>query len=84
MNEIYNMFSVNKKKILVTGAANGNGEAIARGLGIAGAELFLIDVDEDNLKDVVDEIEKVTKSTVKNKVVDLSNADNLNTFLKKS
>jgi len=44
----------------------------------------LIDVDEDNLKVVVDEIEKVTKSTVKNKVVDLSNADNLNTFLKKS
>ena len=72
MSEIYNMFSINKKKILVTGAANGNGKAIAQALGAAGSELCLIDVDYRNLMIIADEIEKETGTPVKRFSVDLT------------
>ena len=81
MSEIYNMFSINKKKILVTGAANGNGKAIAQALGAAGSELCLIDVDYRNLMIIADEIEKETGTPVKRFSVDLSNSNELENFL---
>jgi NAD(P)-dependent dehydrogenase (short-subunit alcohol dehydrogenase family) len=81
MNDIYNMFSVNKKKILITGAANGNGRVIAEALGLAGSELYLIDVDSDSLTIVADKIEKQTNTKVKRFAIDLSDSNKIDNFL---
>ena len=45
MNYIQQLFSLKDKVALITGAANGNGKAIARGVAKAGAEIILVDVD---------------------------------------
>ena len=45
MNYIQQLFSLKDKVALVTGAANGNGKAIAKGIAKAGAEVLLVDVD---------------------------------------
>jgi len=42
--------SFTKKVALITGAAGGIGEAIARNFGAAGANVFLHDIMEDKLK----------------------------------
>ena len=43
------------KKALVTGAASGVGRSIALALARDGADLFLLDIDEENLASVVEE-----------------------------
>ena len=57
MNNFYDIFSVRGKKVLITGAANGSGEAIAKAFGLAGSKLYLIDIDEEKLIDVAKDIE---------------------------
>jgi short-subunit dehydrogenase len=74
MKNIYDIFSVAHKRVLITGAANGNGMAIAKAFGDAGSQLFLIDIDQDNLMIVASDIEKKTNTIVKKAVVDLSDA----------
>lgn len=44
------MFNLNDKKIVVTGAAQGNGEAIAKGLAQLGATIILADLNEEKLQ----------------------------------
>src|SRR5216117_2137461 len=44
------MQTIRGKKALVTGAASGIGRAIALALAHQGAELFLVDIDEANLR----------------------------------
>jgi gluconate 5-dehydrogenase len=83
VNEIYKIFSVFKKKILITGAANGNGRAIAKGLGNAGGDLYLVDSDYHNLKIVADEIEKNTNNKVNKFYLDLNDKKKLIKFLNK-
>ena len=41
------IFSVSGKKVLVTGAARGNGKAIADGFADAGASVFYLDATSD-------------------------------------
>jgi len=46
------------KTALVTGAGQGNGRAIAKGLAKAGAKVIVTDLNEDNAKAVASEIEQ--------------------------
>lgn len=84
MKNIYDIFSVAHKRVLITGAANGNGMAIAKAFGDAGSQLFLIDIDQDNLMIVANDIEKKTNTIVKKAVVDLSDAYEVEQFLDKN
>jgi gluconate 5-dehydrogenase len=84
MKNIYDIFSVNNKRVLITGAANGNGKAIAKAFGDAGSQLFLLDMDHDNLKMVANDIEKTTNTIVNRAVVDLSNSHEVDQFLDKN
>ena len=51
------MFNLDGKKIVVTGAAQGNGEAIAKGLSALGATVILADLNLEKLQQVKAEIE---------------------------
>ena len=84
MKNIYDIFSVDGKRVLITGAANGNGKAISNAFGNAGSHLFLVDIDRENLAIVADDIEKKTHSIVQRAVVDLSDAKEVNKFLDKN
>jgi NAD(P)-dependent dehydrogenase (short-subunit alcohol dehydrogenase family) len=84
MKNIYDIFSVAHKRVLITGAANGNGMAIAKAFGDAGSQLFLVDIDQDNLMIVASDIEKKTNTIVKKAVVDLSDAYEVEQFLDKN
>ena len=81
MNNFYDIFSVKGKKVLITGAANGNGEVIAKAFGEAESELCLVDIDGHNLEIVANNIEKNTNSAVDRFVVDFANGDKLDAFL---
>jgi len=78
MNNFYDIFSVKEKKILITGAANGNGEAIAKAFGAAGSKLFLVDIDSKRLDRVAADIERETYFMVDRFVIDLGSAKDLN------
>jgi len=81
VNNIYDIFSVHGKRVLITGAANGNGKAIAKAFGDGGSELFLVDVDSKNLAIVADDIASKTNSIVQRAVVDLSIPEEVDKFL---
>ncbi len=55
MSYLEDLFSLVGRAALVTGAAGGNGRAIAAGLLSAGAEVVLVDKDDDRLSRTVDE-----------------------------
>ena len=84
MKNIYNIFSVDEKSVLITGAANGNGKAMAYAFGNAGSQLYLVDIDHKNLAIVANDIEKQTNSIVHRAVVDLSVPKEVNKFLDKN
>ncbi len=81
MSDFYSIFSVKKKKVLITGAANGNGKEISRAFGCAGSQLCLIDIDSDNLNKVSNDIETQTNTIVDRFVVDLSSSEEVVNFL---
>lgn len=81
MNDIYDIFSVKNKKVLITGAANGNGKEISKGFGAAGSHLCLIDNDQNNLIEVANDIENSTNNAVARSIVDLSDSDEVDNFL---
>ena len=49
------MTDIRGKRTLVTGAAKGMGRRMARRFGERGAELILVDIDEENLRETADE-----------------------------
>lgn len=53
------MFNLTAKKIVVTGAAQGNGEAIAKGLAGLGATIILADLNQEKLLKVQRDIEAI-------------------------
>jgi NAD(P)-dependent dehydrogenase (short-subunit alcohol dehydrogenase family) len=83
MRGIYKIFSLEGKKALVTGAANGNGRAISKALADAGCQLVLIDSDHENLANVSSEIKEENDSVVKSITLDISDPSGLEAFLKK-
>lgn len=81
MNSIYKMFSVERKKVLITGAANGNGAALAQAFGRAGSDLCLLDIDLARLNIVADDIEDENDKNVARFGVDLSDSKAIDDFL---
>lgn len=81
MNDLYEIFSVKNKNVLITGAANGNGRALAEAFAKAGSNIFLIDIDGDNLKNLVEEITSLEDTNVQFETLDLGNAQELSNFL---
>ena len=56
------MFNLMNKKIVVTGAAQGNGEAIARGLSVLGATVILADLNQEKLDAVKADLQQKGKT----------------------
>ena len=81
IKDIYNLFSVKNKRVLITGAANGNGEEIARAFGLAGSKLCLVDIDGKKLSSVVNDINNYNNNYVDSFVVDLSSLNDIENFL---
>ena len=81
MNKFYEIFSVKNKNVLITGAAKGNGRALAKAFSHAGSSIFLIDIDSENLKKLAEEIKSQENKSVQFKILDLGNAEELSNFL---
>lgn len=72
-----NPFSVEGKKVIVTGAARGNGKAIADGFSDAGAIVFYLDL----LDDVLANAQNDDTGNKQAFVVDITNSEELETVL---
>lgn len=66
---------------LVTGAGGGMGEHIAKGLARRGADLVLVDINEEGLTRVVSEIEAQTEAAVTPFVLDLADREAVGSWL---
>lgn len=66
------MFNLRAKKCFVTGAASGIGRATALALAAEDAQLFLTDVDEAGLADVVAELGRTGGVVVSSRALDIS------------
>ena len=80
MDNIYNIFSVKKKRILITGAANGNGAFFAKAFARAGSDLFLIDIDKQGLERTAISIENEIGISVSRYKLDLSDSNAIDNF----
>ncbi len=84
MSKFYEIFSVKDKRVLITGAANGNGRALSKAFSEADSDIFLVDVDKHNLDSLVEEIKVHKNINVQSAAFDLSNSEELSDFLKKN
>jgi short-subunit dehydrogenase len=66
--------TLHKKVVVITGAASGIGQALARAMAAKGAVLALVDVDEAGLESICAELSR-TGSTVSTYVVDVSDRE---------
>lgn len=73
---IEQLISLEGKKALITGAAAGIGKAIACRYAEAGADLLLVDIDEDGLRRAVDELTS-HRVSIAARVVDLSSKEEI-------
>ena len=73
------MFDLADKKIVVTGAAQGNGEAIARGLSSMGATVILADLNQEKLNAVKADLEQQGR-TVFAYLLNVADPENCVTF----
>ncbi|MBD2865551.1 SDR family NAD(P)-dependent oxidoreductase [Paenibacillus oceani] len=63
------------KKVLITGGAQGIGQGIAEKFAKEGADLFLLDVKSEELKQTVEQLRAETSSQIESLVCDLSDLD---------
>ncbi len=82
-----NIFSLTGRKVLLTGATGGLGQAIAKGLAEHGADLLLVGRNEEKLADLKSDIERHKKQSLSGKVqyaiFDLENIDDIPKFFDK-
>jgi len=76
MSYLDGLFSLEGKNALVTGAARGNGKAIAEALLRAGATVIICDILKEELDATKEELQKYSP-TISGYVCDLSNADEI-------
>ena len=75
------LFSLENKSVIFTGAAGGIGSAVAEGLALAGAEVALCDINLERLKKVQEKIEAAGgKATIHQ--LDVTDLDNIKTCVK--
>ena len=81
MSYVENLFSLNQKVAIVTGAARGNGKAIAEALLRAGAKVYLVDI----LKEVAEVCSEFKKANLlaEYEILDLANFNELEPFIDK-
>jgi 3-oxoacyl-[acyl-carrier protein] reductase len=79
LGSIHEVISLKGKTAIITGAANGIGEAISHRLGEAGASLILIDIDQDGLKRIEAKLQEEGVK-VSTHLVDLGNKDEIDGF----
>ena len=77
---ILKLFSLKDKVAIITGAAKGNGRAIAEGFLQAGAAVYFIDILEEELKKTV---ELTGNSNAKYMIADITNRDDLKKTVEK-
>lgn len=77
---LHELLSLKNKTVLITGAAQGIGRAIAVRYAEAGANLQLIDVNKSALAATKKDLEKSYKVNVQTYVVDLGNSQEIMTF----
>ena len=77
MEKTFNMFSVKDKTIIVTGAAKGNGKAIADGFVNAGSVVYYVDLLDGVLTNV--KIDKTHRS--KAFILDITDTAQLDKFI---
>jgi short-subunit dehydrogenase len=70
------------KNVLLTGAAGIIGSKLSESLAREGANLFLIDIDEEKLEDLTQKIKSENNVSVKSYAVDITCETKLNQVLK--
>lgn len=75
--------SVEGKKILITGGTTGIGRATALLLAKLGAHVMITGLDEQHLKDALEDLYKETKGEVYDVIADLSNEEGIDTIFSK-
>jgi len=79
LGSIPEVTSLKGKTAIITGAANGIGEAISKRLGEAGASLILIDIDQEGLNKIESTLQE-TGVEASTHLVDLGNKDVIDRF----
>ena len=79
---IYYLISLKGKRVLITGAASGIGKAISYRLAEAGADLYLVDINEKDLIILKNELYEKYKVDVEEFIVDLSKKKNIDELWK--
>ena len=79
MESIANLVSLRGQTAIVTGAAVGIGKAISLRLAEAGADLILIDINNEKLNELAQELSKYDRQ-VSTHIVDLAHKDQIDAF----
>lgn len=82
LKKLEESISFKNKKVLVTGAASGIGQAIAFRFAEAGADILMIDINEKGLKDTLEKLKKYD-SVKESYILNLSKKDEIDSFWEK-
>ncbi len=79
---IYDLISLKDKRALIIGAASGIGKAISYRLARVGTDLYLVDINEKDLRILKNELHEKYKVDVEEFTVDLSKKKNIDELWK--